>query len=301
VRAAQNGDVASFGAIFERHRARMLAVAVSVMGHGSEAEDAVQDTALIALTRIGELRDPAAVRAWLIAIVTNACRARLRRPPVGPLLDCDEQLEVPASEDVEQAVDALALRDWVWTALERLTPPIRLAVILRYFTAANSYEAIAMLCGVPIGTVRSRLNAAKAKLADDLLETAAQAHVRPDAARLRYSLQIGEAMAGFAATADRRVLNEAFAEDLEFVMFDRVERHGLDNFAAGIAHDYEDGVRVRPIRVVASSDITVLEAWLDSPPETPLHCPPALTQVYHHADGPARRVVSHYAPREPRT
>jgi RNA polymerase sigma-70 factor (ECF subfamily) len=103
----------------------------------------------------------------------------------------------------------------------------------------------------------------------------------------------------FSRHGDRRALDEEFAPDLAFVMFDRVERHGLDKYTDTIANDLDDGITVRPIRVVAGSDITVLEAWIVNPTENPTHCPPALTQVYHHPDGPVRRLVSHYAPREP--
>jgi DNA-directed RNA polymerase specialized sigma24 family protein len=80
VRAAQAGDTAGLGALLERHRARLHAIAVGVVGHGPAAEDAVQETFLIALRRIGELRDPAAARAWLATILVNVCRAELRRP-----------------------------------------------------------------------------------------------------------------------------------------------------------------------------------------------------------------------------
>ena len=80
VTAAQAGDMAGLGALLERHRARLHAIAVSILGHGPPAEDAVQDTFLIALRRIGELRDPAAARAWLTAILVNVCRGQLRRP-----------------------------------------------------------------------------------------------------------------------------------------------------------------------------------------------------------------------------
>jgi Sigma-70, region 4 len=214
--------------------------------------------------------------------------------------DADAPWEPPTPDTVERAIEHSALRDWVWTALERLSEPLRLVTILRYFTCADSYEAIAELCGVPIGTVRSRLNAAKANLAEELLNTAAQQHVHPGGLHDRRGLQIAEAMSAFGRDGDQRALAEAFAPDLGFVMFDRVERSGLDNFAAALTNDYDDGLTVRPIRMVTSSDITVLEAWLDSPPENPLHCPPALTQICHHPNGPTRRLVSHYAPREPR-
>ena len=113
-----------------------------MVGHSPAAEDAVQETFLIALRRIGELRDPAAARAWLAAILVNVCRGELRRPSarveagMGPW-------ELAGPDTTEQAIDHGALRDWVWTALERLSEPLRLAVMLRYFSGASSYEAIA--------------------------------------------------------------------------------------------------------------------------------------------------------------
>jgi hypothetical protein len=57
-------------------------------------------------------------------------------------------------------------------------------------------------------------------------------------------------------------------------------------------------VRSRLGRVIPGSEITIVEAWLDSPPEQPLHCPPALTQIhFHRRGGPTSRIVSHYARR----
>ena len=190
VRAAQAGDTAGLGALLERHRARLHAIAVSMLGHGPQAEDAVQDTFLIALRRIGELRDPAAARAWL----TDDPRQRLPRAScAGPRREPGSTRGTRRGPDTAaQAIDDGALRDWVWTALERLSEPLRLAVMLRYFTGASSYEAIAEMCGVPVGTVRSRLSAAKAKLAEELLETAAAAHDEA-IARWRNAAPLGEA------------------------------------------------------------------------------------------------------------
>ena len=86
-RAAQAGDVAEPGLLLERHRARLHAVAVAMLGHGAGRRRRRSGRVLIALRRIGELREPAAAGGWLAAIVVNVCRARLRRPtrelPVG--------------------------------------------------------------------------------------------------------------------------------------------------------------------------------------------------------------------------
>ncbi len=51
------------------------------------------------------------------------------------------------------------------------------------------------------------------------------------------------------------------------------------------------GVRVCLDRVIASSQITVLEARLENPPETPDHCPPVTTQVHFHPDGQTRSIL----------
>ena len=119
VRRAQAGDVSGLGELLERHRALLHAVAVGMLGHGSQAEDAVHDTFVIALRRIGDLRDPAAARAWLLAILGNVCRAQLRRAMPEPMADVPEP---SAGMPVEAAIDRLVLRDWVWAALDRLSP-----------------------------------------------------------------------------------------------------------------------------------------------------------------------------------
>lgn len=58
--AARHGDAHAFGVLLERHRAAMHAVAVSLLGWGPSAEDAVQDAMVVALRQLDELRDPAA-------------------------------------------------------------------------------------------------------------------------------------------------------------------------------------------------------------------------------------------------
>lgn len=80
-RAAQSGDAGALGALIVRHQAGMRAVALSLLGPGPDGEDAVQDAVLVALWRIGDVRNPEAVGAWLWMIVRNACRDRLRSMP----------------------------------------------------------------------------------------------------------------------------------------------------------------------------------------------------------------------------
>ena len=180
---AQAGDAAALGALLARHEAGMRAVALSVLGYGPDAEDAVQDAMVVALRRIGEVRDPSAVGPWLRAIVRNNSRMALRGPRAVPVAEPEWFARPADTPTPEEALDRGAMRDWVWHSIGQLSEPDRLVTLLRYFSDASSYEQIAAVCGVPVGTVRSRLSHARRALAGGL-RTAAD-----DGARGRHRLQ----------------------------------------------------------------------------------------------------------------
>jgi RNA polymerase sigma factor (sigma-70 family) len=168
VRDAQAGDVAALGVLLDRYRSAMLAVALGVLGRPSDAEDAVQDAMLTALGRIQDLRDPGAVGPWLKMIVRNCCRMHVRANLPVPVAD-----QLPGPRLAEAADPALLLedhaaRDWVWHAVEQLSEPLRVVTLLRYFTGVKTYEQIGAVCGIPVGTVRSRLSKARSALARQL-------------------------------------------------------------------------------------------------------------------------------------
>ncbi|WP_158703266.1 MULTISPECIES: NAD(P)/FAD-dependent oxidoreductase [Pseudonocardia] len=153
-------------------------------------------------------------------------------------------------------------------------------------------------CGVPVGTVRSRLHAGHRRLADALLATAAQAH--PDRARARrYAEELGAAMTAFQRTGDTRALNDHLAVDVEYQLFDGVRRRDRARFAAALASEFDDGVRAEPLGVTAGAGLTVVDLRLHNPSDQPLHCPPALTQLFLHDGRTVRRITSHYATLQP--
>jgi RNA polymerase sigma-70 factor (ECF subfamily) len=292
VLAAQAGDALAMGALLERHRARLYAVAASRLG--SDAEDAVHDAFLTALRRIDDLRDPDAFGAWLMTILVNTCRARLRRPQYEVV--AERPLEATL-EDAAAELDRSAQRDWLWTALARLSEPLRLTVVLRHFSAASSYEEIAAICEVPVGTVRSRLSAARSQLFHSLAETVDDAHV--DSRRLfeARAETIGGALERFGQGGGAGALAPAFDRRVCFALYDRRPRIGRDQLAALLQGDLEDGVRWTPTALIAGEDITIAEARLINPPDKPHHCPPAVTMVHFTQRGRTRRMVCHYAAR----
>ncbi len=287
VRAAQAGEAGCLGLLLDRHRAGMYAVALAVLGDALEAEDAVQDAAIIVLRRIGALRDPGAAGPWLRMIVRNTCRARLRRTsavllpdPAGTAL-MDRQDGPP---DPAEVLERHALRDWVWTAMEGLTPALRLVTMLRYFTDVTSYEDIAALCGIPVGTVRSRLNQARTKLTDLLASSAERVHGDAGALAARHRTLAAEVLRSahrgdYVPTVAERWLPRAE------VTWPTGKRTDLRYLGGAFDRDLSDGVRQRLTRVVASREIVIWQADLISPPQNPSHCPPGVVWVHSLKDG----------------
>jgi RNA polymerase sigma-70 factor (ECF subfamily) len=294
-RAAAGGDAGALGALLQRHSASLLAVAIPLVGR-DDAQDALHDAFLVALRGIGELRDPGAVGPWLRAIVRTQCLMRLRARREAPAEDLAASVGADPAAGPQDAVERLALRDWLWAALERLSEPLRVTVLLRHFGGRPAYEDVAATLGVPVGTVRSRLNEARLRLADLLLVEAARAH--PDAGRRleageRHLREVVEAvnrgdMSGYAEPLHRDVLGLAPGEEI----------HGRDPLIRAL-HDSTPaaGVRVRFDRAVASAGITVLEAGLECPPDDPDHCPPETTQIHFHPNGRTERILFAYSHR----
>jgi RNA polymerase sigma factor (sigma-70 family) len=279
VREAQGGEVRGLGLLLDRHAPAMRAVALSILGHTPDAQDAVQEATIIALRRIGDVREPAAAGPWLRAVTRNVCRMHLRtRLPVP--IENVEPLLPPSSElDPAALLDRHALRDWTWRAIDDLSPDLRLVTMLRYFTGSASYEQIAQVCGVPVGTVRSRLSQARVKLHRALTENSETAF--GDVAALT-RVRRGEAEEMLQA-AHRGGLAEALADawnpELQTIWPTGRRTAGFDYLVGAMDRDLDAGVRQRLVNVVASRDVLIWEAELISPPDDPFHCPPEVLWV----------------------
>ncbi|WP_329460586.1 RNA polymerase sigma factor [Streptomyces sp. NBC_01497] len=287
VRAAQAGDAGSLGLLLARHRAHMYAIALALLGHSQDAEDAVQEAALIALRRFGDLRDPEAVGPWLGMVVRNVCRAQLRRMSAVPVAEVAGVVAMDRSggpPDPAEVLDRHALRDWVWSALEELSPRLQLVTMLRYFTDVTSYEDIATLCATPVGTVRSRLNQARTKMVGALLASADRVH---DDAAVWNGLHRRLAEETLVA-AHRGQLASALSEwwsPQASVTWPTGKRTGIDYLPTAFDRDLSDGVRHELVNVVAGCEVVIWEAALRNPPEDPFHCPPGVVWMHFLGQG----------------
>ncbi|MET7863559.1 RNA polymerase sigma factor [Micromonospora taraxaci] len=290
VALAQAGDAAALGVLLAGHEAEMRAVAVSILGYGPDAEDAVQDAMVVALRRIGEVRDPAAVGAWLRAIVRNNSRMALRGPRAVPVAEPEWFARPADTPTPEEALDRGAMRDWVWHAIGQLSEPDRLVTLLRYFSDASSYEQIAAVCGIPVGTVRSRLSHARRALSDGLRTAASAAHADVTAAS-ESRWREGRDMIATAMAGDfDRVVRDSWWPDAEMVVPGGL-RAGRDLAVEGMNCDLAAGVRQRLRNVVSSGDVLLWETDLISPPDDPEHCPPSALWLQVLREGRVRQLT----------
>jgi RNA polymerase sigma factor (sigma-70 family) len=287
-RCAQAGEVTALGVLLQRHQAGMRAVALSLLGHGPDADDALQDAALTALRRIGDVRDPGAVGAWLRAIVRNSCRMRLRGGAFAesPLSDA----VLPPSVDMvpERVVETHALRDWVWTAMGELSPSLRLVLMLRHFSGVTAYEHIAQACELPVGTVRSRLNQARTKMAGALLATADGVHDSAAALNGATRREAVDTLAAAEAGRFSEVVAERWSSRVTLVAGGM--RGGRDLLLAAMDGDLAAGVRQRPVNTIAGPGVAIWEMDLINPPDDPEHCPPSVVWLMSIKDGLVQRL-----------
>jgi RNA polymerase sigma-70 factor (ECF subfamily) len=153
VARCRRGDRAAFNALLARHRGHVVNLAYQMLGAADEAQDAAQDAFVKAFTQLKQFRGDAPFATWLKRIAVNECLTRLaRRRAAADLTD-----DLPAPRGAMD--EALALR----AAIGSLSPPLRAALVLRELHG-TSYEDIARILGIPLGTVRSRLAAARERL-----------------------------------------------------------------------------------------------------------------------------------------
>ena len=148
---------------FRAHAGFVASVALRVLGRPSEVDDLVQDVFLCVLPRLGDLREPSALRGWLAVITARIARRRLRsrhwRIWLGVGGDYDYgQLADSAASPLDRA-----LLGELYRALDRLPVQHRLAWTLRH---AEGLEliAVAKACDCSLATAKRWISAAEAAL-----------------------------------------------------------------------------------------------------------------------------------------
>lgn len=154
---ARGGDRDAFTELVARSIGRLTAVARMILRDEYAAQDAVQDACIEAWRSLPGLRDPEKFEAWMRRLLVRACFQNIRRTKRV------QAVEIEMTPDHEPAIPALErhldIHDQLERSLARLSADLRAAVVLVYYLDLPYVDA-AQAMGVPLGTMKSRLNRA---------------------------------------------------------------------------------------------------------------------------------------------
>jgi RNA polymerase sigma factor (sigma-70 family) len=164
----QRGQAAAFSTLFDRYKDYVYRLALMLLRNSSDAEEVVQETFLDLLRALPryDVEGPARFETWLYRVCVNRCRMRLRRTRSSSA-DWDEMAEALASPNPRHNPETTALqgetRRALWQAVDGLADHHRLVILLRYLYDL-SYQDIADVLEIRLGTVKSRLYTAHQQL-----------------------------------------------------------------------------------------------------------------------------------------
>lgn len=163
------GDQGAFDTLMRRHEDRIFGLALRMTGNRADALDATQDAFVAAFRKARTFKGTSAFSTWLYRIGINACHDLLRKKSK---LVPTEEIDPGAMPD--NMAEDVGLRMDLALALQDLNPDYRQAVLM-HDLGGFPYEDIAVLTGVHVGTVKSRISRGRKKLAEMLEQRGAPA------------------------------------------------------------------------------------------------------------------------------
>ena len=165
-----------FENLIDEYGRLVLNVAIRILGDADAAADATQDAFISAFKAIRKFRG-GSFKAWMLRIVTNACYDQLRVKQRRPTDSLDDlmieqdhvrHLRDPA-EQPDEALERHQLNQVIQAGIGTLPAEQRIVVVLSDVQGL-SYQEIAEVAGLSLGTVKSRLSRGRARVRDYLLQ-----------------------------------------------------------------------------------------------------------------------------------
>lgn len=173
IQQARQGDTGAFAALVSLHERFVYNLALRTLANADDAADMAQEAFVHAWQALPTFRADAQFRTWLYRIVLNLCinrLPRLRREL--NVLTQDEMADLPEAASPELGlltlIESREQRAFLYREIDDLPEQYRLLVSLRY-QHELSYEEIASMLALPLGTVKTGLFRAKARLRERLL------------------------------------------------------------------------------------------------------------------------------------
>ncbi|MFQ6614181.1 MAG: RNA polymerase sigma factor [Fidelibacterota bacterium] len=159
VAAIQQGDKDSFRELYDRHKDRLYRVSLMLCQNRQDAEDAFQESFVKIFKNIGTLRNPDRVTAWMLRIVVNTAKTKLKVQP-----ETWNELEEKHTV-MNSTTHSTSLNNWneLLSAVRRLPLGYRNVFVLHAIQDLPQ-ETVASILNISTGTVKSQFHRARKKL-----------------------------------------------------------------------------------------------------------------------------------------
>ena len=163
------GDTSAFAGLVHLYQDRIYNLCRHLLGHAQNAEDAAQDTFIKAYRNLKGFTPDASLYTWLYRIAINTCLDYQKRPFFESLFkrsaEGEEFLAVDPTHEFspERLYESKQTGQMVQACLKRLSPKLRAVIVLKELEGL-SYEEIAVVMEISLGTVKSRMSRARQEL-----------------------------------------------------------------------------------------------------------------------------------------
>lgn len=173
---ARRGEESAFAELLRRFRAPVFNLCLRMLKNRDDAEDVAQDVFIKVFGMLERYDDRYAFRSWVFKIAANQCIDFIRRNRV-KLQSLDEPLKFKGEEierqfpdeapNPEETVETREIGQLLLEITDQLPPHYRSMIVLRH-QEQLSYEEIAEVLDLPLGTVKARIHRARAMMKDKL-------------------------------------------------------------------------------------------------------------------------------------
>jgi len=164
------GDLDAYARLIDRHRDFVYSIALRIVGNETDAEDISQEAFVTAFRALGSFRRESKFSSWLYRIVVNLALAHEKKRQRSRLVDVawngrgEPPVGIAATDvDPEKALLDREIRQSVKRAIGALPPHYRVVLTL-YHLEERSYEEVARVLDLPMGTVKTHLHRAREML-----------------------------------------------------------------------------------------------------------------------------------------
>jgi len=282
VRAAHAGEKGGWNILYNHYYPGLYAIALQHCDDGTIAQDMVQEAFTIAYLKLNQLKDTMAFSGWIKSILLHACQKHYRRNRKSKWGSITAiETEKLWHDDLNRQQDLLSVKSILHASIADLPEVLRTTLLLRYFSAFQSYEDIAAVLSVPVGTVRSRLNQAKSKLSEQWK--------KPIDGNAK-TLQESESWNSFYESTLSGIHHHEnckdkfikhLRNDVRIITPGSKSIHDNCYFERMIYNDRKAGSWLSPLNIITSGNISIIESKHFNSTEHPDHCPAGSVMVIY--------------------